>query len=59
MLRATAWTSDGLVEAVEDTRGDRWVVAVQWHPEIDWQQEQFAINIFSAFVEAAGQNGRD
>ncbi|HVF28678.1 MAG TPA: gamma-glutamyl-gamma-aminobutyrate hydrolase family protein [Pyrinomonadaceae bacterium] len=59
MLRATAWTSDGLVEAVEDSRGDRWVVGVQWHPEIDWQREQFATNIFSAFVEAAGQNGRD
>ncbi|HVF88248.1 MAG TPA: gamma-glutamyl-gamma-aminobutyrate hydrolase family protein [Pyrinomonadaceae bacterium] len=59
MLRATAWSSDGLVEAVEDTRGDRWVVGVQWHPEIDWQQEQFAINIFTAFVEAAGQNEGD
>jgi putative glutamine amidotransferase len=59
MLRATAWTSDGLVEAVEDTRGDRWVVGVQWHPEIDSQQAQFSINIFSAFVEAAGQNERE
>ncbi len=57
-LRATAWTSDGLVEAVEDTRGDRWVVGVQWHPEIDWQSDTLSSNLFRAFVEVAGQ-GRE
>ena len=52
-LRATAWTHDGLVEAVEDTRPDRWAVGVQWHPEIDWKRDQFSINLFSSFVETA------
>jgi putative glutamine amidotransferase len=31
-LVATAWTDDGLVEAVEGTDGP-WLLAVQWHPE--------------------------
>src|SRR6185369_6954287 len=29
-LVATAWAADGLVEAVEDPRGDRFVMGVQW-----------------------------
>lgn len=52
-LRATAWTADGLMEAVEDIRGERWAHGVQWHPEIDWQGDAFACAIFNAFVEAA------
>jgi putative glutamine amidotransferase len=52
-LRATAWTADGLMEAVEETRGDRWALGVQWHPEIDWEGDSFACAIFGAFVEAA------
>src|SRR5947209_8297528 len=59
-LVATAWTSDGLVEALEDPRDDRFVMAVQWHPEIAWEQDEFAGAIFQRFVEAAGDyaNGR-
>lgn len=52
-LRATAWTHDGLVEALEDTRRDRWAVGVQWHPEIDWEGDQFSSKLFSAFVRAS------
>jgi putative glutamine amidotransferase len=33
-LRAVAWAADGVVEAVESERHD-FVVAVQWHPELD------------------------
>jgi putative glutamine amidotransferase len=51
-LHATAWSSDGLVEAVEDLRGGRWAVGVQWHPEIDWAGEDFSGAIFEAFVKA-------
>jgi gamma-glutamyl-gamma-aminobutyrate hydrolase PuuD len=32
-LVATAWTSDGVIEAVEFETGDRPAIAVQWHPE--------------------------
>lgn len=62
-LRATAWTADGLVEAVEDTREDRWALGVQWHPEIEWVEDSFSTNMFKAFVEVASlhveQDGRN
>jgi putative glutamine amidotransferase len=32
-LRVTAWAPDGIVEAVEWIDDDRFLVAVQWHPE--------------------------
>ena len=51
-LHATAWSSDGLVEAVEDLREGRWAVGVQWHPEIGWAGEDFSGAIFGAFVKA-------
>jgi putative glutamine amidotransferase len=52
-LRATAWTADGLMEAVEDVRPERWAVGVQWHPEIDWQADDFSRALFESFIEAA------
>ncbi len=52
-LRATAWTADGLVEAVEDVREENWAIGVQWHPEIGWAVDGFATNLFATFVEAA------
>ncbi len=54
-LRATAWTADGLIEALEDQRTDRWAYGVQWHPEIDWEQDAFSENLFESFIEAARQ----
>jgi len=52
-LVATAWTADGLVEALEDARPERFTLAVQWHPEIAWERDAFSLNIFQRFVEAA------
>lgn len=52
-LQASAWSSDGLVEAVEDTRDGRWALGVQWHPEIDWERDKLSSKIFRAFLDAA------
>jgi putative glutamine amidotransferase len=52
-LVATAWTADGLVEGLEDPRGDRFALAVQWHPEIAWAEDAFSRAIFERFVVAA------
>ena len=52
-LVATAWSSDGLVEAVEDPRSDVFVMAVQWHPELGWQDDKFSQRIFGRFVTEA------
>jgi putative glutamine amidotransferase len=52
-LVATAWASDGLVEAVEDPRSDRYVVGVQWHPEIAWERDPLSQALFTRFVAEA------
>jgi putative glutamine amidotransferase len=52
-LVATAWASDGLVEAVEDPRSDRFVIGVQWHPELGWARDDFARALFERFVSEA------
>lgn len=52
-LVATAWAPDGLVEAVEDPRGDRFVVGVQWHPELAWQRDELSLALFNRFIAEA------
>jgi len=52
-LVATAWASDGLVEAVEDPRSDRFVVGVQWHPELAWERDPLSQALFARFVDEA------
>jgi putative glutamine amidotransferase len=54
-LVATAWTADGLVEALEDPRAERFALAVQWHPEIAWERDQFSKALFNHFVQAAAE----
>jgi putative glutamine amidotransferase len=59
-LVPSAWTSDGLVEALEDPRAERFVMAVQWHPELGWKDDNFSRALFRHFVaEAARQLERD
>lgn len=52
-LVATAWTTDGVIEALEDPRPDRFIVAVQWHPELGWQHDLLSQRLFRAFVNEA------
>jgi putative glutamine amidotransferase len=54
-LVATAWAPDGLVEAVEDPRSDRFVLGVQWHPELGWEHDEFARALFQRFVSEASR----
>jgi len=53
-LRVTASSPlDGVIEAVEGTDPNHWVVAVQWHPERVTDIDLASRNLFDAFVEAA------
>jgi putative glutamine amidotransferase len=52
-LRVIARAHDGVIEAVEDPRPDRFVLGVQWHPEIGWQSDKLSQAIFRRFVEAS------
>ncbi len=51
-LIATAWSADGLIEAIEDPRSDRFVFGVQWHPELGWQHDRFSQALFGRFIVA-------
>ena len=55
-LRVIASAADGVIEAIADTRADRFVLGVQWHPEIGWQRDRLSQAIFGRFIEAAIQN---
>jgi len=46
---------DGIVEAVEGTSPDHFVLAVQWHPERSFDDDERSRAIFKALVEAAKQ----
>jgi putative glutamine amidotransferase len=44
---------DGIIEALEGTSADHFVVAVQWHPERSVDDDEFSQRLFCALVEAA------
>jgi putative glutamine amidotransferase len=51
-LHVIARAHDGVIEAVIDTRSDRFVLGVQWHPEVGWLRDDFSKAIFKRFIEA-------
>lgn len=51
-LIATAWSPDGIVEAIE-APDHHFLIAVQCHPEEMWRKHVWARKLFSQFVEAA------
>lgn len=50
-LKATARAKDGVVEALEETRADRFNFGVQWHPEHSWRSDELSKNIFETFID--------
>lgn len=54
-LLATSWAKDGVIESIEDTREDRFVFGVQWHPELSWKFDDLSKNIFQMFVRKCSE----
>jgi putative glutamine amidotransferase len=62
-LRVTAYSQDGIIEAVEWDGDAHWIVGVQWHPErmfayqergpVERPRDEFARRIFSELIAAA------
>ena len=50
---------DNIIEAIEGTSPDHFVLAVQWHPERSFDDDPCSRAIFSALVEAARQKHED
>ena len=52
-LRVSATAPDDLVEGVESTDMDWWMLAVQWHPEeLNETRESWDRGLFAAFASA-------
>jgi putative glutamine amidotransferase len=54
-LSAIAWASDGIIEGIQDSRPERFVLGVQWHPELSWNSDEFSRRIFETFVSKCSQ----
>lgn len=54
-LQVAATAPDGVIEAVEDSRGS-FFVGVQWHPERGLQDDALSRALFTAFVLDAGKS---
>jgi putative glutamine amidotransferase len=57
-LNATAWSPDGIIEAVEGTKEDHFVLGIQWHPELSWKTNPLSGKIFDTFVGKAREYER-
>jgi putative glutamine amidotransferase len=53
-LRVSARAPDGVIEAVEADDG-RWLLGIQWHPELRVVDDPAALAIFEAFVQEASR----
>lgn len=51
-LEAVAWAKDGVIEGIQDSREDRSILGVQWHPELDWKENELSMGMFKWFVSA-------
>lgn len=61
-LRAVAWANDGVIEGIQDLRPERFILGVQWHPELSWGNDKFSRAIFESFVLRCSEGsarGRD
>jgi putative glutamine amidotransferase len=52
-LADVAWAPDSIIEGVELSEPDRFVVGVQWHPEEMVAADRAASNLFAALVSRA------
>jgi putative glutamine amidotransferase len=52
-LIVNAKSPDGVVEGLEHP-GKKWVIGVQWHPELYWRNDRLMAKLFKEFVDACG-----
>jgi putative glutamine amidotransferase len=52
-LRVVARSDDQIIEAVEGTNPEHFVLAVQWHPERSFDTDPASQALFKQFVEEA------
>lgn len=50
-LKVTARAKDGIIECIEDVTDGKFLLGVQWHPELSWSNDDLSGKIFKLFVE--------
>ena len=53
LIVAAVSPEDGVIEALEGSEPQQFVVAVQWHPERSYESSEASRALFAAFIEAA------
>ncbi|MDY0939665.1 gamma-glutamyl-gamma-aminobutyrate hydrolase family protein [Priestia megaterium] len=54
-FEVSAWAKDGVIEAIEKQR-EKFVVGVQWHPEMMAKKHTSMLNLFKLFIEHVQQS---
>jgi putative glutamine amidotransferase len=49
-LKATAWSDDGIIEAIESADSQQQIIGVQWHPELNFLEDPQEKELFRYFV---------
>jgi len=52
-LKKSAFSEDGLIEAIESINQDKIIIGVQWHPECSWNREQVSCSLFEFLINCA------
>jgi putative glutamine amidotransferase len=52
-LQVVAKADDGIIEAIEATAHDHWVLGLQWHPERGYDDDELSKAIFRGLIQAA------
>lgn len=56
-LKATAACPDGVIECIEDDRNDRFVLGVEWHPELSYRSDDLSREVFRNFIDYCVRRG--
>ena len=50
-LVVTAKAKDGVIECIEDIDREKFIIGVQWHPELSWKEDKLSYALFKKFVD--------
>jgi putative glutamine amidotransferase len=51
-LIVSAYAKDGVIECIEDVRIGKFIMGVQWHPELSWNTDELSRNLFVKFIDS-------
>jgi putative glutamine amidotransferase len=51
-LIVSAYAKDGVIECIEDVRIGKFIMGVQWHPELSWNTDELSKNLFVKFIDS-------